>query len=240
VFLVASVPGSHFDQEWGMTRVGSLLRQHCCIPHTESRQWPLVVQASSIGSYGKDPKLWLTGDFLYNFTKMKDQPRLLALPPELKFIYPSFENVQQSHDGLLGGGCLPYAAEIHTKQLWLNNFLYQWRATHTHRNRAMPHIKSYTRINTSASDASASATSAAFYLLTSANVSKAAWGQLNRGNGALRILSYEAGVLFLPKFVINSDFFPLQGANRLIIPYDLPPVKYTDSMSPWVSDYLSR
>ncbi|KAF9812413.1 hypothetical protein SFRURICE_005524 [Spodoptera frugiperda] len=80
-----------------------------------------------------------------------------------------------------------------------------------------------------------------FYLLTSANISKAAWGQVNKGNGALRIMSYEAGVLFLPKFVINEDYFPLDlGTSRprqtksLVIPYDLPPVKYTSDMKAWV------
>ncbi|KAF9416648.1 hypothetical protein HW555_006078 [Spodoptera exigua] len=89
VFLVASVPGSHFDLDWGMTRVGSLLRQHCCIPPEETKNWPLIAQASSIGSYGKEPKLWLTGDFLHNFTKIKNQSQLLSTPPELKIVYPS-------------------------------------------------------------------------------------------------------------------------------------------------------
>ncbi|CAH0599570.1 unnamed protein product [Chrysodeixis includens] len=231
VFLVASVPGSHFDTDWGMTRTGSLLRQHCCIPPDENRQWPLVAQASSIGSFGKEPKLWLTGDFLHNFTKIKNQSQLLSSPPELKIVYPSLENVRQSHDDLLGGGCLPYAADAHAKQMWLMNYLYQWQAKSSHRNKAMPHIKSYTRV---------CGDRAAYYLLTSANISKAAWGQLNKGNGALRIMSYEAGVLFLPSFVINQDFFPLQrqAKNRLVIPYDFPLIKYTSDMSAWVSDYL--
>ncbi|KAH9631809.1 hypothetical protein HF086_005812 [Spodoptera exigua] len=123
VFLVASVPGSHFDLDWGMTRVGSLLRQHCCIPPEETKNWPLIAQASSIGSYGKEPKLWLTGDFLHNFTKIKNQSQLLSTPPELKIVYPSLENVRQSHDNLLGGGCLPYAGDAHAKQPWLNSFL---------------------------------------------------------------------------------------------------------------------
>ncbi|CAH2101303.1 unnamed protein product [Euphydryas editha] len=233
VFLVSSVPGSHFDLDWGMNRVGTLLRQHCEIPASENRSWPLLAQASSLGSYGNDPKLWLTGDFLHNFTKIKNQPQMLSQPPSLKIIYPSLENVKQSHDDLLGGGCLPYSAEAHKKQPWLNGFLHQWLATCTGRNKAMPHIKSYTRI-------SPDNKKAAFYLLTSANISKAAWGSLNKGNKALRVMSYECGVLFLPRFVINEDFFPLHenAKNRLIIPYDIPPTKYTGSMSPWVSDYL--
>lgn len=227
VFLVASVPGSHLDTDWGMLRVGTLLRKHC----GNCPKAPLIAQASSIGSYGKEPKLWLTGDFLYNFTKCNNMPQVLTAPPELKIIYPSLENVRQSHDDLLGGGCLPYAADAHAKQPWLNSFLYQWQAKHTARNRAMPHIKSYTRVHNG---------QAAYYILTSANISKAAWGQVNKGNGALRLMSYEAGVLFLPKFVIKEEFFPLEpGAkNRLVIPYDLPPVKYTADMSAWVSDYL--
>ncbi|XP_013174288.1 PREDICTED: probable tyrosyl-DNA phosphodiesterase [Papilio xuthus] len=235
VFLVASVPGSHFDTEWGMTRTGALLRQHCCVPPAENTKWPLIAQASSLGSYGKEPKLWLTGDFLHHFTKIKDQPQMLSTPAELKLIYPSLENVKQSHDDLLGGGCLPYAAEVHSKQPWLNNFLYQWQAKSNYRNKAMPHIKSYTRV-------SPDNKMAAYFLLTSANVSKAAWGTLNKGNRALRIMSYEAGVLFLPKFIINQDLFPIDrnATNRLILPYDIPPIKYTSDMSPWVSDYLSK
>ncbi|XP_068625785.1 probable tyrosyl-DNA phosphodiesterase isoform X3 [Battus philenor] len=234
VFLVASAPGSHFDTEWGMTRAGALLRQHCCVPPAENSRWPLLAQASSLGSYGKDPKLWLTGDFLHHFTKIKEQPQTLSASAELKLIYPSLENVKQSHDDLLGGGCLPYAAEVHAKQPWLNDYLYQWRATSTHRNQAMPHIKSYTRL-------SPDGRSAAYFLLTSANVSKAAWGSLNKGNRALRIMSYEAGVLLLPTFVIKKDVFPLAegAADRLQLPYDVPPVRYAAGMSPWVSDYLS-
>ncbi|XP_075989530.1 tyrosyl-DNA phosphodiesterase glaikit isoform X2 [Anticarsia gemmatalis] len=230
VFLVASVPGSHPDMDWGMLRVGTLLRQHCAY----AQKAPLIAQASSIGSYGKEPKLWLTGDFLHNFTKSRDMPQMLSAPPELKIIYPSLQNVRQSHDDLLGGGCLPYAADAHAKQTWLNDFLYQWQARHTARNKAMPHIKSYTRL------VGGEGGEVPYYLLTSANISKAAWGQVNKGNGALRLMSYEAGVLFLPKFVINADFFPLSAGakNRLIIPYDLPPVKYTQDMNPWVSDYL--
>ncbi|XP_053601935.1 probable tyrosyl-DNA phosphodiesterase [Plodia interpunctella] len=233
VFLIASAPGSHFDLDWGMTKVGALLRQHCCIPPEDNKKWPLIAQASSIGSYGKDPKLWLTGDFLHHFTKIKNQSQMLSTPPELKLIYPSLDNVRGSHDGLLGGGCLPYAADAHAKQTWLVQYLYQWRAVSSHRNRAMPHIKSYTRT-------SPDNKMAAYYLLTSGNVSKAAWGSINKGNSALRLMSYEAGVLFLPRFVINEDLFPLDldSDNPLVIPYDIPPTKYTADMSPWVSDYL--
>ncbi|XP_039760545.1 probable tyrosyl-DNA phosphodiesterase [Pararge aegeria] len=231
VFLVASVPGSHAGPAWGLRRVGALLRQHCAVPAADGRAWPLVAQASSLGSFGADPKLWLCGDFLHHFTKTKNPPQTLTAPPPLQLIYPSLENVRQSHDGLLGGGCLPYAAAQHAKQRWLDAYLHQWSAAGTGRSRAMPHVKSYCR---------ARGESAAYFLLTSANVSKAAWGCVNRGDGALRLMSYEAGVLLLPRHVIDEDFFPLGEAapNRLVVPYDLPPVRYAPGMSAWVQDHL--
>ncbi|CAG9574040.1 unnamed protein product [Danaus chrysippus] len=228
VFLVCSVPGTHYSPSFGFPRVGALLRAHCELPPHEARSWPLIAQASSLGSYGKEPASWLTGDFLHHFTKIKDQPQTLTPPPELKLIYPSLENVKSSHDGLLGGGCLPYSATVHTKQPWLNNFLYQWRARHSARDRAMPHIKSYLRVSPDCSRAS-------YYLLTSGNVSKAAWGSRNK-DGGVRIMSYEAGVLLLPRFMINSPSFPLSPSSpqQLLVPYDLPPHKYTPDMSPWL------
>lgn len=42
-----------------------------------------------------------------------------------------------------------------------------------------------------------------WFLLTSANLSKAAWGQLQKNDSQLRILSYEMGVLFLPSKMIQ-------------------------------------
>lgn len=60
--------------------------------------------------------------------------------------------------------------------------------------RAMPHIKTFARYNDQ---------NLAWFLLTSANLSKAAWGALQKNNSQLMIRSYELGVLFLPS--------PIQG-----------------------------
>lgn len=40
-----------------------------------------------------------------------------------------------------------------------------------------------------------------WFLLTSANLSKAAWGTLQKNNSQLMIRSYELGVLFLPSLI---------------------------------------
>eukprot|EP00268_Persea_americana_P000181 TRINITY_DN10073_c1_g1_i1.p1 TRINITY_DN10073_c1_g1~~TRINITY_DN10073_c1_g1_i1.p1 ORF type:complete len:164 (+),score=23.10 TRINITY_DN10073_c1_g1_i1:318-809(+) len=62
--------------------------------------------------------------------------------------------------------------------------------------RAMPHIKSYTRYN---------GQNLAWFLLTSSNLSKAAWGALQKNNSQLMIRSYELGVLFLPSTLKDQN-----------------------------------
>jgi len=62
----------------------------------------------------------------------------------------------------------------------------------------MPHFKSYAVVERDATDATGRSDVVHAFLLTSANVSKAAWGWVLRGTGDLKILSHELGVLFLP------------------------------------------
>ena len=100
-----------------------------------------------------------------------------------------------------------------------------------------PHIKSYFRRSNSEKS------KIPWICLTSANVSKAAWGQLQKSATQLLIHHFEIGVLFINEDkqftiaetpAIGDDFvqFPL--------PYDfLNPPKYnlTDAQNPpWVSD----
>jgi tyrosyl-DNA phosphodiesterase 1 len=79
----------------------------------------------------------------------------------------------------------------------IHGFHSQWKAKKRHRNQAMPHIKSYCRWT---------GDQLSWFLLTSANLSKAAWGVYNKSakfDTPLRVSNYEAGVLFLPKFVVS-------------------------------------
>lgn len=104
----------------------------------------------------------------------------------------------------------------------------------------MPHIKTYCRW---------SDRGLYWFCLTSANLSKAAWGAFNKGtklDTPLRIMSYEAGVLFVPKFVLAADvrFFPLSKANGAAtappfpMPYDVALQPYGASDTPFLMDYL--
>ncbi|CAD7091212.1 unnamed protein product [Hermetia illucens] len=236
VFLVASASGGFREtprgHPWGHARLGSLLSKHC--PQIDET-CPVIAQSSSIGSLGPTAQNWIYNDFV-NSLRRDTAPLGIRRMPPFKMIYPSFENVKNSHDGMLGGGCLPYSQKNNEKQPWLKAHLHQWKAKGRHRDRAMPHIKTYFRYSEKGLH---------WFVLTSANLSKAAWGAFNKNvkiEPVLRIFNYEAGVLFLPKFVIGKDVFPLDkvrdGDPPFPMPHDLPPTPYASDDFPFVMDFL--
>ncbi|XP_035784151.1 probable tyrosyl-DNA phosphodiesterase [Anopheles albimanus] len=237
VCLVASVPGGHVNTPkgplWGHARLGYLLTKYAA-PIDDS--CPLVAQSSSIGSLGPSPESWVLGEIMANFRK-DSAPVGIRRMPGFRMIYPSYSNVRQSHDSLLGGGCLPYGRATHSKQEWLKAYLHQWCCRSRNRNKAMPHIKTYCRW---------SHRGLYWFLLTSANLSKSAWGVYNKAGRfekPLRINSYEAGVLFLPKLLLDENFFPMEANKKhpqFPMPYDVPIIPYAPEDTPFFMDYLTQ
>lgn len=236
VFLVTSVPGTHTDDangyRHGHPRVGWLLSKYSAPIEDTS---PVVAQCSSIGSFGANANIWLLGEYINSFRRDSSPIGLRKIPP-FRLIYPSFNNVMGSHDGVIGGGCLPYGGQVHNKQVWLQKYMFQWKANCRSRSQAMPHIKTYARWTDK---------KLFWFLLTSANLSKAAWGSFNKGNRIttpLRIVNYEAGVLFLPKFILNREYFPMgekgQDASPFPALYDIPLTSYGCDDTPFLSDIL--
>lgn len=235
VFLVTSIPGTYHETQTGYPhghgRIGWLLSKHSAPidDHTA-----IVVQSSSLGSFGVNSDVWLASEFL-NSLRCDSQPIGLRKMPKVRVIYPSFNNVANGHDGLLSGGCLPYGTLIHQKQTWLNDFLYQWKADCRHRSKAMPHIKTYARWTEN---------KLFWFILTSANLSKAAWGSLSKAKTCptLRISNYEAGVVFFPKFITDSRFFSMHESDKStpVFPslYDIPLTKYNVGDTPFLQDIL--
>nr|XP_018903463.1 PREDICTED: probable tyrosyl-DNA phosphodiesterase [Bemisia tabaci] len=233
VFFTSSVPGSHIGpalETWGHLQIGKILRENPPVPFSEKthQEWSVIAQCSSIGSLGKECNDWLCTELLSSFSRKV--PSLYY--PKLHVMYPSFKNVENSHDGLLGGRGLPYTNKVHKNQSWLDKRLYQWKSDSKFRSKAMPHIKTYCCVSPNHKFAS-------WFLMTSANLSKAAFGSVTKKDGALMIRSYEAGVLFLPQYLIDSDVFPLEGSGIneenliLPLPYDLPLKKYSNNDSVW-------
>ncbi|XP_066279996.1 tyrosyl-DNA phosphodiesterase 1-like [Branchiostoma lanceolatum] len=235
VHIVASVPGRHqggSKNHWGHLKLRQVFQARGP-PADLVKGWPVIGQFSSIGSLGADAQKWLCGEWLSSLATFRGKPSLMlgSRQPQLQLIYPSVNNVRSSLEGYPAGGSLPYSISTARKQPYLNKFLHQWSASARGRTRASPHIKTYTRT-------SPDCTRLAWFLVTSANLSKAAWGALEKNGAQLMIRSYEIGVLFLPQdfgedttFAVNtscSEPFP--------IPYDLPPLPYGTNDQPWVVD----
>lgn len=128
--------------------------------------------------------------------------------------------------------------------------LRKWHSVKAGRDRASPHIKTYGRITQD--------NTFDWILLTSANLSKAAWGGIEgkSPNTGLRIRSYEAGVMFYPALwgeetVMVPTYktnFPSEeqikwakekGYKTIVairMAWDLPFVKYDDDDVPWVKN----
>ncbi|GJQ83438.1 hypothetical protein Trydic_g14216 [Trypoxylus dichotomus] len=239
VFLVTSVPGKHYPQKDGshVHRVTDILSKHCVLPSKTTTQsegplaWGINAQASTLGSLGKTPAEWLRSVMLRTLATHKQGQPTGNSHATLNIVYPTVDNVMTSLFGAEGGGCLPYAKNIHEKQKWLKDYLHQWKADVTCRTRVMPHIKTYCRI-------SPCLTKLAWFLLTSANISKAAWGGNIQKDAAVYVRSYEVGVMFMPN-LFDEDYFFIDRSSvaegRYCFPfiYDFPLTPYTQTDYPW-------
>ncbi|KAL4238825.1 tyrosyl-DNA phosphodiesterase 1 [Mactra antiquata] len=237
VVVVGSVPGRHVDRSkslWGHMKLRKVLYEHG--PSQETvKTWPMIGQFSSIGSMGPNKENWLCSEWKQSLGTTKSSS-MVSSNNRLMLIFPSRHNVRLSLEGYPAGGSIPYTAKTAQKQLFLNDFFHLWKSEGRGRTRAMPHIKSYCRTIQDGSKA-------AWFIVTSANLSKAAWGALEKKGAQLMIRSYEIGVMFLPKFFEEGEVFPITSdpgiastTNKLLLPYDLPPTLYDKKDRPWMWD----
>jgi tyrosyl-DNA phosphodiesterase-1 len=71
-----------------------------------------------------------------------------------------------------------------------------------------------------------------WFLLTSANLSKSAWGMIQPDSTFL-IRNYELGVFFSPSNCGLSDYLD---SKVCPLPYHLPLIKYSKEDQPWIWD----
>ncbi|XP_053111625.1 tyrosyl-DNA phosphodiesterase 1 isoform X2 [Hemicordylus capensis] len=238
VYLLGSSPGRYQGNEkekWGHLRLRKLLKEHTTrVPDQDL--WPVIGQFSSIGSMGADQSKWLCSEFRDSLAALGNNAKTLTnheVPIHL--VYPTVDNVRQSLEGYPAGGSLPYSIQTAQKQLWLHTYFHKWSAETSGRSHAMPHIKTYMRV-------SSDFQRIAWFLVTSANLSKAAWGAFEKNGTQLMIRSYELGVLFLPsEFGLDTGYFQLkenllsdEPVSSFPVPYDLPPEKYGSKDRPWI------
>ncbi|KAJ1526493.1 tyrosyl-DNA phosphodiesterase 1, partial [Nowakowskiella sp. JEL0078] len=188
--IIGSVPGYHIGgslKKWGHKRVSDVLRR---VDASENIKETIIMQFSSVGSI--DEK-WLIDEFGKSLMECKN--RVKSKYPKFSMIYPTVENVRTCLEGWEGGNSLPFINKTYLKQQWMKKYMHKWKSAEAKRARAMPHIKSYTRLSEETGKIS-------WFILTSANLSKAAWGTMQKiktRSPQLMIRSYELGVLVFPE-----------------------------------------
>ncbi|XP_013779877.1 tyrosyl-DNA phosphodiesterase 1-like [Limulus polyphemus] len=239
VFLIGSIPGRHLAERktsFGHLKLRKVLNLHGPEKSLVTSSWPLIGQFSSIGSLGTDQNQWLCGEWLASLGTVKGCSLTSKTP--LQLVFPTVNNVRESLEGYPAGTSLPYSINVAKKQPYLRNFLYQWKSDRLSRSHASPHIKTYLRVSPDNS-------SVAWFLLTSANLSKAAWGVLEKNGSQFMIRSYELGVLFMPQYLVSRKVFGVpevkeRKANMETIsfpvPYDIPLIPYSNKDEIWIWD----
>ncbi|KAI8622110.1 tyrosyl-DNA phosphodiesterase I [Chytriomyces sp. MP71] len=264
--IVASAPGRHKSNgaggntinRWGYRRLAALLKQDLTLSHDLEKDSTLVFQYSSVGSLGKDDG-WLMSEFataLNSSSQTKLSP--LMRPKKVALVFPTVAQVRDSLQGWPAGNSIPFSNDNWTKQKsYMRPLLKSWIAVDAERERAMPHVKTFSRVNEATKEL-------AWLLVTSHNLSKAAWGSLELKGTQLFIRSYEIGVLIMPAYFkatksqsvmmkavtaeelrgLQPSLVSAQDAKRedadqeevivpVRLPFDLPLTSYTAFEEPW-------
>lgn len=278
--LIASTPSrqnlTHVDIStktlWGWPAMQQTVRR---IPNIQGTEGNVVAQVSSIATLGVT-SAWLHGT-LYRALQGKDgaasEKSLNSRPDisaKLSIVYPTADEVRRTIDGYACGGSIHMKLQTAANQKQLNYVrphLRHWagdgarerqeatsKVRDAGRKRTGPHIKTYLRFT------DAEMTSLDWAMITSANLSKQAWGtEASAKTDEVRISSFEIGVLFWPALwkgnsqdavmvpVFKKDLPAAPGSeseslteehhNKIRVgwrmPYDLPLVPYSEADMPW-------
>ena len=247
----------------------------------------IVMQISSIATLGAAPT-WLTkfqsvlgrsatghpeeastasSSKLTNFFTQGNMPSVKKnkpLPPKFNIIFPTSGEIQTSLDGYDSGSSIHIKVQStqQQKQLeYLHPLFCHWKATsdsgpkgQAMRGPAAPHIKTYVRYSDEKHE------TIDWAMVTSANLSKQAWGDVVNKKDETWIQSWEAGVVVWPDLFAESkeaimvpvfgkdmpgpENLPTQDVDKgadeagktvvgFRMPYNLPLTSYTAKEKPW-------
>ncbi|CAD0106213.1 unnamed protein product [Aureobasidium uvarum] len=262
--LVASVPGKQQvstnsattskQSLWGWPGLERVLENVSTNASASKAQ--INVQISSIGTlYEK----WLDGFFdVLATTTTGQQPK--AKKPLMRVIFPTADEIRRSLDGYQSGSSIHMKLNSMVQQKQLKHMkphLCTWAGDtngdqhgvrQAGRRRAAPHIKTFIRF----SDTDCNKID--WTLVTSANMSKQAWGEMANKNGEVSISSFEIGVLVCPQWLVGEGekaaMVPVfktdkpevdasEGVDKVIgirMPYDLPVTPYAEDEVPWCAE----
>ena len=250
--LIPSIPGYHsIDNRTprvGQLKVREAIQNYTSKSTSTSTPRPVVCQFSSIGT--------LSDKYLHSLQTSMDtclarnERRGQSL--QLKFVYPTVEEIRTSVEGYPGGDSVPGRKKCVSKPL-LRSFWYKWAGSKGDHNYStnpltkpnnVPHIKTYYQTN---------ATSDGFdwLVITSHNISQTAWGTIgdNRHGGGQRlyIRSWELGVFVSPQTLGVDKLVVWSGPGNKLgdagstatvpMPYATHSLeRYASSDQPWACD----
>ena len=244
---------------WGWPALEQTLRR---IPATKASGAHLVAQVSSIATLGVTTA-WLHGTLLQamkgSLNSGSNAAHSIAdsTTPKLSIVFPTADEIRRTIDGYACGYSIHTKLQTaaHQRQLnYLMPHLCHWAGDHQRhqdigavreagRQRTGPHIKTYLRF------VDAEMKKLDWAMVTSANLSKQAWGSEGTRLKEVKISSFEAGVVFWPDLwkedgkaacmvpVFRTDI-PEQRENDGVVvgwrmSYDLPLVPYAEDEEPW-------
>ncbi|KAI9327385.1 tyrosyl-DNA phosphodiesterase I [Obelidium mucronatum] len=211
--IVASVPGRHAvaaqGDKWGHLKLKRLLKRDVVLSDDLVADSTVVCQYSSTGSLGNDNS-WLVSEFGESLSASKNAsggggsrssffaPVSSASPSgkrKMALVFPCVTDVRDSLQGWAAGNSIPFGNDLWLKQQsYMRPMLKKWVGVEAERHRAMPHIKTFSRVNEVTKEVG-------WVLVTSHNLSKAAWGCLQLKGKQLFIRSFEIGVLLVPSYI---------------------------------------
>lgn len=226
--LVPSAPGYHRDatlDAFGLNRVAACLRRDA--PPGQAGD-EVYCQFSSF-STAKDKFRGALADAFA-------ADRAPSAP--LRFVWPTAAEVRESLEGYAGGGCMPSNGK--TVDLVPRQALRKWAARRTGedaylraRRDVVPHIKSWSRV-------AADGAGVRWSLLTSANLSTAAWGERQKKDTQLFVKSWELGILVTPASLgvpaLATTKGAASGAALVPLPFACPPLPYGPDDEPFKWD----
>ena len=218
--LIPSVPGYHKGMT--MNKYGYLkLRKEICYSFPSSqtlgekkkKKAPIVCQISSLGSLNENwlRKFCAALDYTstHNTNPLDDNcMSTKPLQSLAKIVWPTADEIRRSVEGFAGGGSVP-GRETNLGKPFLKPLYHRWSKRDGSKDpfrtaRHIPHIKTVVQPSSSFGDDR----SIEWLLLSSHNLSKAAWGQVQNnkqtGGKDIFIAHWELGVFFSPATLLEA------------------------------------
>lgn len=191
------------------------------------------------------PEKWFKEQVSRAMAEYKNRKSTLSIKPSrVCVVYPTMTAASNSFTGRdMSGDFLRFEKASYDKNhTWFDPYLYEWKSEHAGRQFLMPHIKTYTRTYEDKNGR----IYIAWHLLTSANLSRAAWGDYQKNRTQIYIKSFELGVLFCPSLWEddNVDLVPDNDLNsvqeessgtevteiKVRLPFDLPLIHHPEPL----------